>query len=477
MMKHLLTALLTLMSLVSLGQNKIQKEINYVRSFRKETNKIIVELGNSPRLCFLQMKNNPNFAKYAALIKPYGQKDYFKSRKLFEIGIEEKTNNIKFLRVLGKIEEEKYKQLQPEFDIAVARATATGEDEKFYDEALKLFNKGKYDAAIDTINKAIVINTLHPDFHELKALCLGNLKRYQQSTDEATFALEMDRSKPELFEIIANNFYLLNDNENAIKNYDKAIEYERENNPRIYHNYIKCLIDVPNPQRAIEVYKLYLYRINELTAPVGYEDNFPSDLEFYAGQAYQQVGDLNTALKIYNRLIVILPNVYGYYAQRGRLYQQKKDWLEAIRDFEVAMKLDTTETILLTNMAQVYQELHDYKKAEGAYLKYINHNPDDAIQISNYGYLLLDAERYKEAQKTFEQSFKIDPQSIDTHVGLILSAYLLGDTKKKKEYIENAKLQFPEIPINTSTLNSLIKTGNYYYSEKIISAWEEAIDQ
>lgn len=468
-MKLLFLALLTLISLTSLGQDKIQKKINYVRSFRKESDKVIVELGNNPQLCFLRIKNNPNFAGYSAILKQYKQ-----NKKLLEIGIEEETNNIKSFRVLSKIEEEKYKYLQPYQGLA---GIASSEElENIYNEALEIFDKEQYEDAITTINKAIVINTQNPDYHKLKAYSLAHLKEYKPSTDEAKFALEMDRSNSELYEIMANNFYFLNDNDNAIKNYEKAIEYEKENFSRVFHNYVRCLIEVPNPQRAIEIYTLYQYRTNTQTAYSSDIENFDGDLAFYAGQAYQQVKDWKNALDIYDRLVVMYPDVYGYYAQRGRLYQQKGDFPAAIKDFETALKLDTTQSILLTNLAQIYTELHDYKKAASAYKEYISKNPNDAMQTGNYGYLLLDTEQYKDAQLMFGKSFDTDDKNIDTHIGCILAAYLLGDTEKKNKFIAKAKLQFPEIPINTTTLKTLIKTGNYYYSERIITVWENAID-
>lgn len=470
-MRLIFFMLLAFTSLTGVGQDKIQKEINYIRSFRKEPGRIIVELGVKPKLCFIQVKNNPNYAKYSALLQPYDKKE-----NLFEIGIEELTGNIKSLRVLGKSEAVQHKYLKPYFGVAVAAVSASELPEKLYDEALELYNQQQYEDAILTINKSIVINTQNPEYHQLKALCLAHLMQYKESSDEVKYALEMDNANPELYELMANNYYFLKDNENAIKNYEKAIQYDRNIIIRIYHNYIRCLIEIPNPQRAIEIYKLYQYRLD---SPNNYGDNsgdFADDLEFYAGQAYQQIEDWKTALEIYDRLIVMHPDIYGYRAQRGRLYQQKRDFLAAIKDFEIALKLDVKENILLTNLALIYHELHDYKKAEAAYNEYLSKNADDAVQMSNYGYLLLDEERYKDAQAKFEASFKIEEKNIDTHIGRILTAYLLGNTKKKEQFIANAKSQFPEIVINTATLNTLIKTGNYYYSEKIITIWEDAID-
>ena len=470
-MRLIIFMFLAFTSLTVVAQEKIQKEINYIRSFRKESDRIVVELGVKPRLCFIPTKNNPNYVKFTALVQPYQKKE-----NLYEIGIEELTGTIKSLRVLNKTETAEYQSIKPYFPAAVAAVSASQLPEKYYDEALELYNKEQYQEAMETVTKSIEINTQAPEYHQLKALCLAHLQLYKDSTDEAEYALEMDMANPELYELIANNYYFLRDNENAVKNFDKAIEYDINIIVRIYHNYIKCLIDIPNSQRAIEVYKLYKYRLD---SPNNYGDdsgNFADDLEFYAGQAYQQIADWGTAAEIYDRLIVVNPDVYGYRAQRGRLYQEKREFPAAIRDFEIALKLDENENVVLTNLATIYQELHDYKKAEAAYSKYLSKNPDDAVQISNYGYLLLDEKRYKDAQSKFETSFKIDETSIDTHIGRILSAYLLGDSKKKNLFIKVAKSQFPNIELNATTLNALIITGNYYYSEKIINIWKEAVN-
>ncbi|RYJ37528.1 Tetratricopeptide repeat family protein [Flavobacterium anhuiense] len=470
-MRLIIFIFLAFTSLTGIAQEKIQKEINYIRSFRKESDRIVVELGIKPRLCFIPTKNNPNYVKFSALVQPYQKKE-----NLYEIGIEEQTGKIKSLRILNKNETVQNQSIKPFFPAAVAAVSASQLPEKYYDEALELYNKEQYQEAIETVTKSIEINTQDPEYHQLKALCLAHLQQYKDSTDEAEYALEMDMANAELYELIANNYYFLKDNENAIKNFEKAIEYDINIIVRIYHNYIKCLIDIPIPQRAIEIYKLYKYRLD---SPNNFGDNsgdFADDLEFYAGQAYQQIVDWGTAAEIYDRLIVVHPDVYGYRAQRGRLYQEKGEFPAAIRDFEIALKLDENENILLTNLAAIYQELYDYKKAEAAYNKYLSKNPDDAVQISNYGYLLLDEKRYKEAQIKFETSFKIDSTSIDTHIGRILAAYLLGDSRKKNIFIAEAKSHFPNIEINVATLNALIITGNYYYSEKIIGIWKEAVN-
>lgn len=474
-MKYLLAIALALLSyLASEAQNKLRKEINYIQSTHNGKNEIKVETGNNPNLYLLRAKNNPMFVNYSALLKRYVTKDHLNSRKLFELVLEENTNTIKTLRILDKKEEEKYKHLQPVPDLAVAAAEASDWGFRLYDSALLLFNEHKYDECIKIIDSAIVINTQNPDYHNFKALCLSNLQQYRQSTEECKYALEMDGANAELHEIIANNYYFLKDPESATTNYEKAIEYDRSPHiTRIYHNYVKHLIEVPNPERAIEVYNLYLYRTDGLP---GHIESGTEDLAFYTGQAYQQIGNGNKALEIYNRLTVMKPGVYGYYAQRGRLHQQMKHWQDAISDFETALKLDSTKNILYTNLALVYQELKDYKKAEGAYLKYLQYHPEDAIEISNFGYLLLDAERYKEAQQFFNRSLRIDDNNIDTYIGLILSSFLLGDNEKKQEYIGKTKNKFPQIPVNTATLHTLIKTGNYYYSEKIITIWQKAID-
>ncbi len=471
-MKYIFIAVLATFWCTSTAQSNIRKEINYIVSSRGETDSIIVEVGHNPRLYTLHRKNNTEFHQYATLLK---EEDFNLYSRLFEIGIDEQTYYIKSLRPLDEEEEDKYRHLKPYAAFEVAAVAVNDDAEKLFDSALVLFNGENYKATIAIINKAIAINTQKPDYHNLKALCLGNMGRYQQSTDEAMYALEMDPANPELFEIIATNYYFLKDNENATKNFEKAIEYDLSPYiTRIYHNYVRHLIEVPDPQRAVEVYKLCLYRTEDVTANTSGGENLPDDLNFYGGQAYQQLGDWKNAIRIYNRLIVINPDFSGYYAQRGWLNQQRSDWSAAISDYEMAIELDTAQSVLLTNLAEIYHKLKEYKKADAAYLKYLTLNPDDTVQSGNYAYLLLDAERYKDAQAIFERLLKADDTSIDVHVGLILSCHLLGENKKKDIFIKRAQLKFAEIPITTATLDILIKTGKYYYSDKVITVWKGA---
>ena len=209
-MKYLLAVALALLAyLAGKTQNKLRKEINYIQSIHKNTNEIIVETGDKPNMYFLRAKNNPMFVNYSALLKQYATKDYYNSIRFFEIGFEENTNTIKTLRVLNKKEEEKYKHLQPAHAPAAAVVGMHNEVSGLYDSALSLFNGRQFDECIKIINKAIVIDTQNPDCHNLKALCLANMKQYRQSTEEATYALEMDEANAELYEIIANNYYFL----------------------------------------------------------------------------------------------------------------------------------------------------------------------------------------------------------------------------------------------------------------------------
>lgn len=470
-MKFILIILLFILQQTLSAQIETKNEINYIVSSRDADDYHLIELGNTPKLCSL-MKTHEQFLQYEALLNRHAQQDYYTDRKLFEFEIGE-HNIIKSIRLLNDSEYKDHKQLQPAYFIGVAAVSASDEPEKLYDSALTLFNNNHVEAAMTTINKAIVINTQNPEYHHLKALCLGNLGKYRQSTDEAMYALEMDGANASLFEIIANNHYFQKDYDKATTYYEKAIEYDL--NPytaRIYHNYIKHLIEIPNPRRGTEVYELYLYRVDGLTASAGGDDTFASDLDFYGGQAYQQLGYDDTAMKIYNRLIVMIPNVTGYYAQRGWLNQTRQDWEAAIEDFEKSIELDSGHYYLYANIAQIHQETKDYKKAEAAYKKYFYFDPGDETQKGNYAYLLLDDARHKEAQAIFENLLKTSDPNIDVQIGLILAYHFLSNTKKKDKLIDQTKSTFTAIPINASTLLELMKTGQYYYSETLLAAWK-----
>lgn len=329
-------ALLMLTGFTELSaQGKLKKEINYFRSIRDKYNVLLVELGNNPRVCTLSLKSS-GFAKMGPILHAERNNWRRRGQQLFEIHT--KNNQLIAIRKLTNAEANAHPDLEPPLNFAVAAVAVDDQADKLFDKATALYEQQQYEAALDTVNKAIASNSGHPDYHRLRANCLGYLKQYQQAIDAARTALEMDSGNELLYGIIGTSYYYLREFDKAMKYYELALKCDQSNSALQYHNYLRCLIEIPDHKRAIEVYAVYRNRLDEGRAG-GTFDSLAADTHFYAGIAYQYASRYNEALEIFDELILSAPDNYAFYAQRARLHHAIGNCKKSVADYKEAIRL------------------------------------------------------------------------------------------------------------------------------------------
>lgn len=74
------------------------------------------------------------------------------------------------------------------------------------------------------------------------------------------------------------------------------------------------------------------------------------------------------ALTKLNEAIKINPNIAGAYALRGSIYYQKKQWDQAMQDFQTASNLDPKNAVLKLNAIEIKFLQKQYDAARPAYL-------------------------------------------------------------------------------------------------------------
>ncbi|NML24105.1 tetratricopeptide repeat protein [Pseudoflavitalea sp. G-6-1-2] len=335
-LRTLALALLLLAGITELSaQDKPKKEINYFRSIREKNNRLLLEVGNNPRVCTLSIKA-PGFAKMGPVLKAERNSWNRLYQRLYEI--QTKNNQLIAIRKLTKAEANAHPDLEPPHNYAVAAVAVDNRAAMLFDKATTLYEQQQYEAALDTVNSAIASNPGHPDYHLLRANCLGYLKQYQLAIDAAKTALEMDSGNELLYGIIGTSYYYLKEFDKAVKYYELALKCDRSNSVLQYHNYLRCLIEIPNYKRAIEVYAVYRNRM-ELGMAGDIFDTLAQPAHFYAGIAYQYASRYNEALEIFDELIRENPENYELYAQRARLHHAMGNCKKSIADYKEAIRL------------------------------------------------------------------------------------------------------------------------------------------
>jgi tetratricopeptide (TPR) repeat protein len=264
------------------------------------------------------------------------------------------------------------------------------------------YNEGNLDSYFDLMSKAFANPTLEID---AKIMVLYTyIEHYEKRKEEwpkaldlAGIVIEAHPEEAKAYAIRGDLFYLDDQNELALKDYRKSLEFE----DGIYNVWQQILL--------IE----------------GELQNFDALLE-----------DAEAAIERFPNQAI--PNFFLGIAQD---HFEETD--RAIRSFERALMMSSTNQAL---KAQIYSNLGDIHHREGnhaasdsSYDASLAINPDDPFVLNNYAYYLsLRKERLDDAEKMSKRSNELSPESAsfqDTYAWIL---YQKGDYKKAKDWIEKA---------------------------------------
>jgi tetratricopeptide (TPR) repeat protein len=163
---------------------------------------------------------------------------------------------------------------------------------------------------------------------------------------------------------------------------------------------------------------------------------------------------LKLAIEQYEALVRIEPKNADNYLLLGRLYLLNKDLLKAEAQFKQALKLDPGSEEAVTNLAFLFNDEGDSKRA----LETLNSVPESARTSKIYAALGSTYEKqkdYKSAVDAYRQALKLDKENIDAMRGLAQN--LANDNQVDAaltEYkaVQDADPQDPQAAVEMSKL-------------------------
>lgn len=134
-----------------------------------------------------------------------------------------------------------------------------------------------------------------------------------------------------------------------------------------------------------------------------------------AGTQSQEV--LKLAIEQYESIVKIEPKNSENHLLLGRLYILNKDLVKAEAEFKTAIKLDPNSEEAVTNVAYLYNEEGDSKRAVEI-LTSVPENARTAKIYSALGYTFEQLKDYKKAIEAYRQSITLDRDNLDAMRGL-----------------------------------------------------------
>jgi len=211
---------------------------------------------------------------------------------------------------------------------------------------------------------------------------------------------EKEKEKLNYYYNRGDTFFDLGKFEEAIQNYDKAIELDSNVNSIYYYNRGNAYFSLGKFENAIQDYNKAI-------------DLNPNDDLSYnnRGNAYFSLGKFEDAIQDYNKAIDLNPNDASYYNNRGTTFANLEKYEDAIQDYNKTIDLNPNDNSAYFNRGTAFSYLNEYEKAIQDYNKAIDLNPNDDSAYFNRGIAFTNLSNYEKAIQDYNKAIELEPNN------------------------------------------------------------------
>jgi len=215
-------------------------------------------------------------------------------------------------------------------------------------------NQGNYSEAETFLKQALELN---PEYN-LAWLNLGFLYHKQGKWSEAIEvclqAVELDPKNMQALFILGYCFKELENYPKAIEALQKVIELQ-PNNPEVWtelgENYFYLTMrdnKIENSQKAVEACQYAIKLVDEGNGIIDNTDKI-QPLKVL-GFCFDNLENYPKSMEAWQKLVELVPNEAGGWAQLGLSYARQEKYPEAINSFKKSLKLDPTDKVTRGNL-------------------------------------------------------------------------------------------------------------------------------
>ncbi len=320
--------------------------------------------------------------------------------------------------------------------------------------------KQESDSAKTYYQNAINLDPNYSDsFYNLGLISYYKDRSYENALTSFKDAFKISPDSASYAVLIGMCYEKLQDTENAIFYYDKALE----TNPKeldayyykatLYYNLNELDLALENLKIAIKkrVNKSYFYTLK-------------ADIEIQNEHYEQAVIDCNKAIRINNQ------DVFAY-EFRAEAYYMLTNYRKAIKDCEIILAKDSLNFVGIYLASLSYLGQENFKEAEYFVKKGLEINPYSSVFYQLYGTIYFYKRDYAKAKEFFEQSYSLDREDLKT-IDYLNSSEILLKTDSTLIYSSNI---FVSINIdNIEKMNENVKDKkNKYYYKKLLQRFQK----
>lgn len=360
-------------------------------------------LGDQEPTVILGKCFGPVAAKYEKEIrKEYGD-EVFESpdnKELYDLGVE-----------VGKVLVTECPQYLDMFINKEKKANSKAEE--FHTKAEELNDDGDYDGAITNYNQAIANDPANHEYFNDRGLAYYSKEDYYAAISDFLAAV---RLKPEYktgYYNMAYSKYQLDDLKNALADVQKVIDIDSMycdawylkglvyNQNRNYEKSLPAFIKAVECNSSDPVYIFEAgyasYKLGNYNEALGFfldaeEKNYDdADIYSYLGNCYDLLDEYEKAIENHTKYIAGYADDYLGYYNRGLAFYNAEKYQEAIKDFYLALEMDSTDSDIFYKLGQTNDKMGNSVQA------FTNLNKAIQLDSDNAGYYDARAKAYANA--------------------------------------------------------------------------------
>lgn len=149
---------------------------------------------------------------------------------------------------------------------------------------------------------------------------------------------------------------------------------------------------------------------------------------YFDGRMDQASAAYHQALRIVQRYLqeALTPSTRNYYLGLAKgiyfdlanCYEQKGDFLMAVRQYASALRIDPRDSVIYNNLGRNYWNIKNYKAAVSHFQKALELNPKNFLAMNNLALCYIEEGRWQEAEVLLREALAINNQFIPAQKNL-----------------------------------------------------------
>ena len=259
-----------------------------------------------------------------------------------------------------------------------------------------LRNLKRYDEALESYDRTLELDANYQLAWANRGSVLSNLKRYDEALASLDRALELDANYQWAWANRGYVLYKLERYDEALASLDRALELDA-NDDWDWANRGNVLSNLKRYDEALASYDC------ALALNANYQWAWAN-----RGDVLYKLERYDEALASFDRAIELDPNYHSDWANRGNVLSNLKRYDEALASYDRALELDANNLSAWALRGYVLSNLKRYDKALVSYDRALELDANNQWAWTLRGDLLSNLERYDEALASYDRALELD---------------------------------------------------------------------